>query len=798
MRAAVVGRVDRVDVAGRDAALVLADDRLDRAIHRAQMHRHMRRVGDQRAFRREHGAGEVEPLLDVHRIGGVLQRHAHLLGDRHEQIVEHFEHDRVSLRADRMRALERHDAREHEVVLRGDFRLPAGLDHDGLMRLDDDRRAGDLLPGLDLLARIDRRVVPFALREEPRAPGRRGQPFARARACALLELRAAADRFDRDGLHDELLVAIDESEPRLMRALERGLHFFEVRERDACAGELARVHDERGVCARITDMRAHDHLDLRGRHTLALDLVARGLAEQLRRPLDRGSRFGAERQFDRLFARGANIGEAHAVSRQQRRERMDQHARHAERIGDEAGMLPAGTAEAVECVARHVVAALHGNLLDGVRHVLDRDFHEAVGDFLGRLADLLREIVECVPHGGIVEGFVLLRPKDFREELRHQLAEHDVRVGDGERPAAAVAFRTRIGAGGVGAHAEARAVEMQNRAAAGRDGMDQHHRRAHAHARDFRLEGAFVIAVEMRHVGRGSAHVEADQSLKAGLAAGFRHSDNAACGARQDRILALKQLGGRQSARGHHEHQSGAARILRDGAARLLRMRAESSLILRSAEGASRRMRRACKQRGNALDIPAQDRREIRIDHSRVAAADQFDQRRHLVAHRHLRKTHVAREGGDLLLVLGIAIGVHQHDRDRIDAVALRRLELAAHRVEIERALDRAVGAHALVDFGDALVEHVGFDDVPRKNFRPRLIADLQRVAEAARDQEQHAIALALQQRIGRDGRAHLHRADLAGRDRLAALQVQQIADPLHGGVSVGFRILRQQLVRDQ
>jgi hypothetical protein len=45
----------------------------------------------------EHRAGEVEPLLDVHRRGGVLQRHAHLLGDRHEQVVEHFQHHRIGL-----------------------------------------------------------------------------------------------------------------------------------------------------------------------------------------------------------------------------------------------------------------------------------------------------------------------------------------------------------------------------------------------------------------------------------------------------------------------------------------------------------------------------------------------------------------------------------------------------------------------------------------------------------------------------------------------------------------------------
>ena len=65
------------------------------------MHRHVRRVGDQRPSCVEHRAGEVEPLLDVHRIGGVLQRDAHLLGDRHEQVVEHLQHHRVGFGADR-------------------------------------------------------------------------------------------------------------------------------------------------------------------------------------------------------------------------------------------------------------------------------------------------------------------------------------------------------------------------------------------------------------------------------------------------------------------------------------------------------------------------------------------------------------------------------------------------------------------------------------------------------------------------------------------------------------------------
>jgi len=100
MRAAVIGRVDGVGVAGPDLAFVLADHGLNRAVHRAEMHRHVRSIGDQRAVAVEYRTGEVEPLLDIDRIRGVLQRNAHLLGDRHEKIDEHFEHHRIGVGAD--------------------------------------------------------------------------------------------------------------------------------------------------------------------------------------------------------------------------------------------------------------------------------------------------------------------------------------------------------------------------------------------------------------------------------------------------------------------------------------------------------------------------------------------------------------------------------------------------------------------------------------------------------------------------------------------------------------------------
>jgi hypothetical protein len=162
MSAAVIGGIDAVNVAGTNVAMVLADYGFNGTVHGAEMHGHVRRVGDQGTVMREHRAGKVQPLLDIHRVGGVLQRYAHLLGDRHEQIVENLQHDRVGMRADRMGALEFFRARQQEMIFCGHFGLPAGLDHDGLMRLDNDGGANDARSRLQLVTHIDICLVPDA------------------------------------------------------------------------------------------------------------------------------------------------------------------------------------------------------------------------------------------------------------------------------------------------------------------------------------------------------------------------------------------------------------------------------------------------------------------------------------------------------------------------------------------------------------------------------------------------------------------------------------------------------------
>ena len=106
--------------------------------------------------------------------------------------------------------------------------------------------------------------------------------------------------------------------------------------------------------------------------------------------------------------------------------------------------------------------------------------------------------------------------------------------------------------------------------------------------------------------------------------------------------------------------------------------------------------------------------------------------------------------------------------------------------------------AHALVDLDHLAVEQLGQHDVAVEDARPVLVGDAQLVAEAARDDEHRGLALALEQRVGRDRGAHLHRLDALHRDRLARRHAQQVADARDRRVAVLLGVFREQLVRDE
>ena len=102
------------------------------------------------------------------------------------------------------------------------------------------------------------------------------------------------------------------------------------------------------------------------------------------------------------------------------------------------------------------------------------------------------------------------------------------------------------------------------------------------------------------------------------------------------------------------------------------------------------------------------------------------------MACRNLRKSKLARQRRYRTLVVGEAVGVHEHHRDGPDAVGECAAELRPDGVEVGRPLNRAVGAHPLVHLDGALKEHVRLDDVAGEYFRPRLVANAQRVGKAS------------------------------------------------------------------
>src|SRR5436305_14424446 len=96
---------------------------------------------------------------------------------------------------------------------------------------------------------------------------------------------------------------------------------------------------------------------------------------------------------------------------------MNENPCHPESVGDEAGMLAAGAAEAIECITCHVIAALDGYFFDRVRHVFDGDFDEAVGNLLGAapVAYLFCQGSKSTVNCFAIERQVLLRSENLRD-----------------------------------------------------------------------------------------------------------------------------------------------------------------------------------------------------------------------------------------------------------------------------------------------------------------------------------------------------------------------------------------------
>ena len=470
-----------------------------------------------------------QPFLDVHAVGRVLQPQPHLLGDVHEQVVEHLQHHRVGVGADGVLRGTRYQALQLEGVAGAQDGLPAGFDDRGRVLLGNDRGAEDGRAGAQRLAHVQAGVEPGATVHAHARGGLRcvGLRVGAGAGAGRSLLFAGTDGLGGNGFDHQRPARHQECEALPIAGFEVLQH----------GGGVSPRHLQCRVGAEIAQTHVPPHRDGSARHALAEDVVQRCGGQRVRLRL-RGSHAGrVERLFDAGFAHRDLVRQTHAVGTQHAGQRVHEDTRHAQRVGHQAGMLAAGAAEALQRVLRDVVAARHADALDGIGHVLHRDLQEAFGQRLGcqRTAGggthLGGQGFELRHHAVAVQRLVGLEAEDARKVGRLDLAQQHIGVGGGQRAAASVAGRAGVGAGTVGADAQPRTIEAQHRATACGHGVDAHHRRAHAHAGNLGLEGAFEgagrAAGEVADIGAGAAHVEADDLVVPGRNRGAHHADDA-------------------------------------------------------------------------------------------------------------------------------------------------------------------------------------------------------------------------------------------------------------------------------
>ena len=227
---------------------------------------------------------------------------------------------------------------------------------------------------------------------------------------------------------------------------------------------------------------------------------------------------------------------------------MHEDLAHAERISHGAGMLAARAAETLQGIARHVMAALDRDFLDRIGHVIHRNAQEAARHLLGVAGGLSG----CQGHlggqsrqpgagVGNVQFLPAIGAEDGGEVVGVQLAQDHVAIGHRQRPAAPVAGWPRIGPSTLGTHLKAPVAERADGAAASGNRVNVHHRRSHPHTRHFGLETALIGPSVVADIGRGAAHVKADQPDESCRLCCLDHADDPPSRPRQDRVLALKQ-----------------------------------------------------------------------------------------------------------------------------------------------------------------------------------------------------------------------------------------------------------------
>ena len=311
------------------------------------------------------------------------------------------------------------------------------------------------------------------------------------------------------------------------------------------------------------------------------------------------------------------------------------------------------------------------------------------------------------------------RERTARERVERQAPEHDQRVGERRRAAAAVARRTGVRAGAPRPHREQPArIHARDRAAPGADRVHVENRQQHREARDLAPAPPRQIALDVRAIRRRAADVDRERALEAARARRVTRGAQAAGRPREQLAHRLARRAARRRGAAVREHDLDARR----GATR------ERLEVARDA-----RLEIRVRDRGReALELA-----QLRTQLGR--ASDRHAERGEPRAQRRL----------------GAPAGVRmeQADRDRLGREPLHAAREPARGRPAPRVPALAARARALRDADAPLARHER-RDAPRRErveIRPVLPADLDHVLEASRGHEHDARPLALEQRVRRD-----------------------------------------------
>ena len=415
------------------------------------------------------------------------------------------------------------------------------------------------------------------------------------------------------------------------------------------------------------------------------------------------------------------------------------------------------TAERGQREVARVVAALHRHQPQRAVHVLVDDVEDALRGLIHVQAEFPADAFDRLGRG------VGIQPHLPAQQIRRQVAEHDVGVRD-RRFASPPTVTGRPGLGPGALRPDAQRTRDF------RDVRDRPAARAHAaHVHRRHLDGEIaqrglardgLAAVPTQgHVGRSAAHVQGQHVGEPGLLGDIERAGHTARGTRH-----------------HGVHRP----LLRQRERHQPRVRAQDVHVRAQAVG--RQLVREVTHVAGDLGP------HVGVHHRGQGALvlAEFGQHFGRGRDRH-RGQHFAGDLFGALLVMLVGVRIDERNRQRLDAAGAQVLQIAAQRILVQRnddlaarvdALDRLAG---IFDGGRRIgLLHNHPAGQRSRRPRPRQVQDL---FEALRGNQSDCGALALQHRVGRDGRAVHDAVDVARRD------LGQAADLVDAGQHADRRV---------